>query len=70
MKLHQIELKKVSQEKDVLGESAEIKKKADELNALKSQNAAKEAALNKENFELAKLTKEKVEEQKALTDAA
>lgn len=70
IKLHEIELKKISQEKDVLGESAEIKKKANELSELKTQNLEKEAALNRENLELAKLTKAKLEEQKSLTDAS
>jgi len=57
MKLHEIELKKISQEKEIIGESAEIKKRANELSDLKTQNLEKEAALNKENLELAKLTK-------------
>lgn len=70
MKFHEMELKKVSQDKEILGEAMDIKKKAAQLSDLKTQNLEKEAALNKENLELAKLTKEKLEEQKALTDAS
>lgn len=46
MKLHEIQIKKLTQEKEVIGESQQIQEKAKELDKLKQENLQKEAQLN------------------------